>query len=124
MTNTRTLATRIVQNLLKASPNASDKEGSAPVRIDLTRMGYVAATRVYETTVASRPMKRPLKARRFGTSVGMDMNHNARNVDGTNVGNRSTGLLNKILADCVMTSVTLMTLGNLKLSILDALKSV
>lgn len=58
------------------------------------------------------------------TSSGMDMNHSVRKIDGTNVGNKSTGLLNKILADCVMTSVTLMALGNLKLSVHDALKSV
>ena len=57
-------------------------------------------------------------------SVKMDTNHSVRNIDGTNVGNKSTGLLAKILADCMTTSVTLIVLGNLKLSIRDAFKSV
>lgn len=42
--STKMLAMKMVKNLLKASPNASEKESSAPVRIDLTRMGYVAPT--------------------------------------------------------------------------------
>jgi hypothetical protein len=57
-------------------------------------------------------------------SVEMDTSHSVRNIDGTNVGNKSTGLLAKILADCMTTSVTLIVLGNLKLSIRDAFKSV
>ena len=56
--------------------------------------------------------------------VEMDTNHSVRNIDGTNVGDKSTGLLAKILADCMTTSVTLIVLGNLKLSIRDAFKNV
>ena len=43
-TITRMLAIKTVKNLLKASLNASVRGSSAPVRVDLTRMGYVAPT--------------------------------------------------------------------------------